>query len=87
VLRSAFQCLHGAKHRRTTYKLMWAWCGFPKLVLLHPVGSVGHVVHSNASGPRNVMHYFSCLGAAGVVSINSSPGSGGHIVHSSASLV
>jgi hypothetical protein len=39
---------------------MREWCGFNKknprtrydvLVFLHPVGSVGHVVYSSASGP------------------------------------
>jgi hypothetical protein len=42
------------------FMLGWAWCGFhikhveshyADLVFLHPVGSVGHVVRSGASGP------------------------------------
>jgi hypothetical protein len=42
------------------FMVRWAQCGLPKkgirtryakLVVWHPVGSVGHVVHSRASGP------------------------------------
>jgi hypothetical protein len=33
-----------------------------KLVFLHPVGSVGHVVHSDAWGSEMLIHYFSCSG-------------------------
>jgi hypothetical protein len=59
-LRSAFRCVWGAKRRGTIFKLGWDWYGFDKnctgtrytkLVFLHPVASVGHVVHSGASGP------------------------------------
>jgi hypothetical protein len=43
--------------------LGWDWCGFHKkcagtryaeLVFLHPMGTVGHVVHSSLSRVRNV---------------------------------
>jgi hypothetical protein len=55
--------------------LRWAHYGFHKryagtyyaeLVFLHPVGSTGHVVHSDASGHERLMHYFSCLGGTGI---------------------
>jgi hypothetical protein len=31
---------------------------YAELMFLHPVGSVGHVVHSGASEPRNVIALF-----------------------------
>jgi hypothetical protein len=57
-----------------------AWCVFPKEgtrtrftehVFLHPVLSMGYVVHSSASRARNVSYYFSCSGGTSVVSIKS----------------
>jgi hypothetical protein len=50
--------------------LRWAQCGshnkraktrYAELVFLHPVGSVGHVVHFGASGPGNVDSLFFML--------------------------
>jgi hypothetical protein len=50
--------------------LRWARCGFhkkhagthyTKLVFLHPMGSVGHIVYSGASGPQNVSAVFFML--------------------------
>jgi hypothetical protein len=38
-------------------------------VFFHPVGFAGHVVHSGASRAWNTMHYFSCAGGPGLVSI------------------
>jgi hypothetical protein len=35
---------------------------YNQLVFLHPVGSVVHVVHSSASGARNVITLFFVLG-------------------------
>jgi hypothetical protein len=44
-------------------------------MFLHPVGSVGHVVHSSASGVRNVDALFFMHGSE----------TAGHVVHSGAS--
>jgi hypothetical protein len=57
--------------------LGWARCSFHKrhtqtrydeLVLLHPLGYVGHLLRSSAvvcPGREMSMHYFSCSGGAG----------------------
>jgi hypothetical protein len=37
---------------------------YAELVFLHPVGSMGHVVHAGASGERNLIALFFILGWA-----------------------
>jgi hypothetical protein len=63
--------------------LEWARCGFHKkranthcveLVFLHPVGSVGRMVHSSASGTRNVIALFSSSGGSSTDLTKSAPG-------------
>jgi hypothetical protein len=63
--------------------IRWAWCSFQKkctgthyseLVFLHPLGSVGHIVHSGASGPQNIDAPFLCLGGTSTDSIKSALG-------------
>jgi hypothetical protein len=61
----------------------WDWYGFNKkrartsytqLLFFNSRGSVGHVVHSGASGRIMLRHYFSCSGGPSAVFIKSALG-------------
>jgi hypothetical protein len=67
---SALRCIRGMKIDTLFFILMWDRYGFHKksvgtpyaeLVLLYPVVSTGHVVHSSASEARNVDAIFFTL--------------------------
>jgi hypothetical protein len=69
--RSVFRCVRAMKHRCTICHAKWDQYIFhkkctgkhyAKLVLLHLMGSVGHVVHSDAFGPRYINILFVILG-------------------------
>jgi hypothetical protein len=47
---------------------------YSELLFLHPVGSVGHIGHSDVSGSRNVYALFSCSGGTGAVFTKSASG-------------
>jgi hypothetical protein len=59
---------------RYGFDKMLARTRYTKLVFLHPVGSVGHLVHSVCPGGETSKHYISCSGGPGAVSIKSAPG-------------
>jgi hypothetical protein len=61
--RSALQCIWGVECRSTIFQARVGLVGFPQKAhrdtlrqscVLHPVGSVGHVIHCGASGVLKV---------------------------------
>jgi hypothetical protein len=69
--RNAFQCVQGAKRQHTIFHVQvgplriqqnCTETRYTELVFLHPLGSMGHVVHSRAFGARNVYTLFFMLG-------------------------
>jgi hypothetical protein len=72
------RCVQGRNINALFFLLGWDQYGFhikrvgtpyAELVFLHRAVSVGHIVHSGASGAQMLTHYFSCLGGTGAVSI------------------
>jgi hypothetical protein len=64
------------------FMLSWTRCGshkkctgtgYPEVVVLHPVETMGHVVHSGAFSHETLMRYFSYSGGLGLVYIKSTP--------------
>jgi hypothetical protein len=43
---NAFQCIQGAKRDRTNFHNKRAGTSYAELVVLHPVGSAGHIVQN-----------------------------------------
>jgi hypothetical protein len=77
---SAFPCVRGVKCEHSIFQLGRPRCSFHKkramtrcteLVFFNPVGSAAHVVHSGASGARNINALFFYSGGPGTVSIKS----------------
>jgi hypothetical protein len=68
---SGFRCIWGRKHRCTIFHAREGLVRIPqkahrdmlqRTCFLHPVGSLGHVVHCSVFGARNVDALFSCSG-------------------------
>jgi hypothetical protein len=69
--RSIFRCIRGVNRQHTIFharvglvriRQKRALTPYAELMFLHPVGSVGHVVHSGASVTQNGDALFSMLG-------------------------
>jgi hypothetical protein len=72
---SALRCVRGMKRQCTIFLARVGPVGIPekgvetqyaKLLFLHPMGYVGHVVHFGASGGRNIDTLFFLLGGIGM---------------------